>query len=75
MDNSHYTLYIKKDCPFCVQAREEVFRQGVNHTIYPLDKNPKELQELKDFTITTQYQWFLFVKTGWKNLLVATPIF
>ena len=49
MDNKHYTLYLKKDCPFCVQAREEVFRQGVNHTIYPLDKKPKRLQELKDF--------------------------
>ena len=49
MDNKHYTLHLKKDCPFCVQAREEVFRQGVNHTIYLLDKKPKRLQELKDF--------------------------
>jgi glutaredoxin len=47
--DKHYTLYIKSDCPYCVQAREAVFRQGVNHTIYPLDKKPKRLKELKEF--------------------------
>jgi glutaredoxin len=47
--DKHYTLYIKSDCPYCVQAREAVFRQGVNHTIYPLDKKPNRLKELKEF--------------------------
>ena len=49
MDKGHYTLYLKKDCPFCIQAREELFRQEVNHTIYPLDNKSNRLQELKDF--------------------------
>ena len=47
--DKHYTLYIKKDCPFCVQAKDELFRQGANHTIYIMDDDPVGLQSLKDF--------------------------
>jgi len=49
MDNKHYTVYMKTNCPFCVQARDELFRQKVGHTIHILDDQPKRLQSLKDF--------------------------
>jgi|TARA_R100000455_G_C6238470_1_gene98055 glutaredoxin len=47
--DKHYTIYITKDCPFCAQARDELFRQGVNHTIFAMDDYPEELQAIKDF--------------------------
>ena len=47
--DKHYTIYIKTNCPFCVQARDELFRQKVDHTIYVMDNNPETLQNLKDF--------------------------
>ena len=48
MDN-HYTIYVKKDCGYCVRARDELFRQSVNHTIFVMDEYPEELQAIKDF--------------------------
>ena len=47
--DKHYTIYIKTNCPFCVQARDELFRQKVGHTIHILDDQPERLQNLKDF--------------------------
>ena len=47
--DKHYTVYMKTSCPFCVQARDELFRQKVGHTIYILDDQPERLQSLKDF--------------------------
>ena len=47
--DKHYIAYIKTECPFCVQARDELFRQKVNHTIYVMDDNLEALQTLKDF--------------------------
>ena len=47
--DKHYTVYINTNCPFCVQARDELFRQRVDHTIHVMDNNPEGLQSLKDF--------------------------
>ena len=47
--DEHYTAYIKTNCPFCVQAKDELFRQKVNHTIHIMDDSPDALQALKDF--------------------------
>ena len=47
--DKHYTVYMKTTCPFCIQARDELFRQKVGHTIYVLDDEPARLQSLKDF--------------------------
>lgn len=47
--DKHYTIYMKTNCPFCVQARDELFRQKVGHTIHILDDQPERLQSLKDF--------------------------
>ena len=38
----HFTMWIKRECPFCVNARDELFRQRTNHTIYIVDDNPEE---------------------------------
>tara|TARA_R110000824_G_scaffold1643_8_gene8175 strand:+ start:1438 stop:1683 length:246 start_codon:yes stop_codon:yes gene_type:complete len=44
----HYTMWIKINCPFCISARDEFFRQRVNHTINIMDENLDELNELKE---------------------------
>ena len=46
--DEHYTLWIKTDCPFCIAAREEVYKRRVNHTINIMDDNPEKLNELKE---------------------------
>ncbi len=44
----HFILWIKAHCPFCVKAKDELFRQGVNHTINIMDNKPEELDEVKE---------------------------
>jgi len=44
----HFTMWIKRECPFCVNARDELFRQRANHTIYIVDDNPEELDRVKE---------------------------
>jgi glutaredoxin len=44
----HFTMWIKKECPFCVKAREELFDRGVNHTIYIMDERLDELESVKE---------------------------
>ena len=33
--DEHFTVWIKKACPFCVQTREELFEQKADHTNGP----------------------------------------
>lgn len=49
MDNKHFTAYIKSSCPYCVQARDELFHQGVDHTIHIMDDDPEGLSKMKEF--------------------------
>ena len=46
--DKHYTIYIKTSCPFCVQARDELFRQKVSHTVHIMDDKPEGLQKMKE---------------------------
>ena len=45
--DKHYVMWIKAECPFCVDARDELFRQRVDHSIYIMDDKPEELENLK----------------------------
>ena len=47
--DKHYTIYIKTNCPFCVQARDELFRQKVSHTVHVMDDKLEGLQKMKEF--------------------------
>ncbi len=47
--DKHYTIYIKADCSFCIQARDELFRQRVSHTIHIMDDKLEGLEKMKDF--------------------------
>ena len=44
----HFIMWIKADCPFCIAARDELFRQRTNHTIYIMDDNLEELESMKE---------------------------
>lgn len=44
----HYTIWIKANCPFCIAAREELFRQRVSHTIHIMDNDLDELESMKE---------------------------
>jgi glutaredoxin len=44
----HYTMWVKADCPFCISARDELYRQRVNHTINIMDDHPEKLDGLKE---------------------------
>ena len=44
----HFTMWIKINCPFCIAAREALFRHQVDHTIYVMDENLDELESLKE---------------------------
>lgn len=46
--DEHYTMWVKSDCPFCNDARDELYKQGVNHTINIMDKHLEKLKELKE---------------------------
>ena len=48
MGDKHFTMWIKINCPSCISARDEFFRQRVNHTINIMDENLDELNELKE---------------------------
>jgi len=45
--DEHYTIWIKTDCSFCVSAKDELFRQKVDHTINIMDTKPEALDKLK----------------------------
>lgn len=47
--DKHYTLYIKTNCPFCVQAKDFLFEKKLSHTVHIMDDNPNGLQRLKEF--------------------------
>jgi glutaredoxin len=44
----HFIIWIKSHCPFCVKARDELFRQKVNHTINIMDNDLDELDSQKE---------------------------
>ena len=46
--DEHFAIWIKTECPFCVDARDELFRQKVDHSIYVMDDKPEELENLKN---------------------------
>ena len=45
--DKNYILWVKSTCPFCVQAKDELLRRGLNHTVYIMDKKTEELEEVK----------------------------
>jgi len=65
----HYTIYIKTSCPFCVQARDELFRQKKNYTVHIMDDNPEGLQSLKDFYEHPTVPIVLLSQGGHKKLI------
>lgn len=46
---NHFTLYIKTNCPFCIDAKNELYSKKLSHTLHIMDDNPEGLQELKKF--------------------------
>ena len=46
--DEHFTVWIKKACPFCVQTREELFEQNADHTIHIMDDKPDRLAIVKE---------------------------
>ena len=47
MGNETYTLWIKSQCPFCVEAQQELLRRKKTHTVVVMDEKPEELNEVK----------------------------
>lgn len=45
--DKHFTIWIKTDCSYCVSARDELYNQRVDHTIYIMDNKIEELNSLK----------------------------
>ena len=48
-NNKHFTAYIKSNCPYCRQAKDEFFRQKVNHTIHIMDDDLEGLEKMREF--------------------------
>jgi len=46
--DKHITMWVKTECPFCVKARDELFNQKVDHTIYIMDDKLEGLVKLKE---------------------------
>ena len=44
----HFVMWIKTNCPFCISARDELFRQKVNHTINIMDNDLDGLTSQKE---------------------------
>jgi glutaredoxin len=44
----HFIMWVKADCPFCITARDELYRRRVDHTIYIMDGNLDELNSMKE---------------------------
>tara|TARA_R110000824_G_scaffold157529_1_gene330974 strand:+ start:439 stop:699 length:261 start_codon:yes stop_codon:yes gene_type:complete len=45
--NQHYYLWVKSQCPFCVEAQSELLQQIKSHTVHVMDEKPEELEEVK----------------------------
>ena len=46
--DKHCTIDIKTNCPFCVEARDELLPQGVSPTVHIMDDTPEGLQKMKE---------------------------
>jgi len=46
--DEHFVMWVKTHCPFCVKAKDEVFDQKVNYTVYVMDDKLEELNSLKE---------------------------
>tara|TARA_R100000008_G_C3572833_1_gene163312 strand:- start:65 stop:331 length:267 start_codon:yes stop_codon:yes gene_type:complete len=47
MANQHYTLWVKTHCPFCIKAKDELYRRKLDHTVYVMDDRPDDLNTTK----------------------------
>ena len=47
MANQHNYLWVKSQCPFCVEAQSELLQQIKSHTVHVMDEKPEELEEVK----------------------------
>lgn len=47
-----YTVWAKKDCPYCQKARLFMLENSLRHKIYFVDENPVLLNEKKN-----KYEW------------------
>jgi len=70
------TVYSKKNCPFCDQAKALLERKGIEHRVVKIDENP----EARDFLLGQGFksvpQIFseteLFVEGGYQGLSKLT---
>lgn len=67
--DKHYVLYVKTNCPFCVQAKDELFRQKLSHTVHVMDNKAEDLQELKDFYEYPTVPIVFLEQNGMKKLI------
>ena len=44
--DEHYVMWVKADCPYCIDARDELYNQRVDHTIKIMDAKLDELGNL-----------------------------
>jgi len=43
----HITMWIKSHCPFCIKAKNELYRRKLDHTIFVMDDKPEQLDAMK----------------------------
>lgn len=52
-----YILYIKRDCPFCVQAQELLASKEQEYSLIDIQDHPVLVEEIKKPMIGPQCQW------------------
>jgi glutaredoxin len=47
MANQHYYLWVKSNCPFCVEAQKVLLENIKSHTVHIMDDELEELENVK----------------------------
>jgi len=47
MANQHYYLWVKSNCPFCIEAQKVLLENIKSHTVHIMDDKLEELENVK----------------------------